>query len=89
MMEDNMLLQNYLKDKRYLECIQILRDKIIKYVVADIKKREPTFEFTTVNSLVSASSYYLYSNGIARTPRNSFVPRNRIRANRVFNIYLR
>lgn len=76
MMEDNMLLQNYLKEKRYVECIHILKEKIVNYVVSDIKKRVPDFKFTTVNSLVSASSYYLYSNGIARSFRNSIVSRN-------------
>lgn len=76
MMEDNVLLQNYLKNKRYLECIHILKEKIVNYVVSDIRKRDPKFKFTTVNSLVSASSYYLYSYGIARSLRNCVISRN-------------
>ena len=37
-MYDNQVLKNYLKDRNYDECISILKEKIVSFVINKIKK---------------------------------------------------
>lgn len=64
-MEDNYFKQ-YLYEKRYSECILILKNKIIKFVVDKIRKADITFEYTTVSSLITASDFYLKNSIISK-----------------------
>lgn len=58
-MYDNNVLLNYLKDRRYSTCISILKNKIIKSIILEIQKKDITYTFTTISSLISASNFYL------------------------------
>lgn len=58
-MYDNNVLLNYLKDRKYSTCISILKNKIIKYIILEIQKKDNTYTFTTISSLISASNFYL------------------------------
>ena len=58
-MYDNNVLLNYLKDRKYSACISILKNKIIKAIILEIQKKDNTYTFTTISSLISASNFYL------------------------------
>ncbi len=67
MVQDNkQLLKNYLIEKRYPECVSILKHKIVSFLINKIKHYDNTMEFTTVSSLVSACDFYLKNSSIAR-----------------------
>ena len=56
-MYDNNVLLNYLKDRKYSACISILKNKIIKAIILEIQKKDNTYTFTTISSLISASNF--------------------------------
>lgn len=57
--QDNKILRNYMLDKKYPECVYILKNKIISFVINKIKLYDSSIEFTTVSDLISASKIYL------------------------------
>ena len=65
MMEDNLILNNYIKEKRYDKCVSIIKDKIITVIIDQIKLKDSSINFTTLSDLVSASDFYLEDNSIA------------------------
>ena len=70
-MYDNQVLKNYLKDRNYDECISILKEKIVSFVINKIKKIDDTFDYTTVPDLVTASVFYLNDSIIALNLHNA------------------
>ena len=64
-MPDNDILKNYIKEKRYAECIAILKHKIAYYVINAIKQKDSSMDYTTVSDLISASNFYLNDSSIA------------------------
>ena len=64
-MQDNEILKNYMKERKYAECIAILKLKIVYFVVNAIKQKDSSFDFTTVSDLISASNFYLGDSSIA------------------------
>lgn len=64
-MQDNEILKNYIKEKKYSECIAILKLKIVYFVVNAIKQKDRSFDYTTVSDLISASNFYLNDSSIA------------------------
>ncbi len=63
---DNQTLKNYLFEKRYPECVSILKNKIVSFLLNKIKPYDDTIEFTTVSSLVTTCDFYLKDCSIAR-----------------------
>ena len=63
---DNQILKNYLLEKRYDECVSILKNKIISFLLDKIKLYDETIEFTTVSSLVTTCDFYFHDSSIAR-----------------------
>ena len=70
-MYDNQVLKKYLKNKNYDKCISILKEKIILFVINEIKKIDNTFDYTTVSDLVTASVFYLNDSIIALNLQNA------------------
>ena len=66
-MYDNILLKNYMREKRYLECIAILKKKIIEHVIKQIKSKDDSVSYTTISDLINLSDYYLNNSEIARS----------------------
>ena len=64
-MEDNQILKNYIREKRYNECISLLEKKIINFVINKIKEKDSTISFTTISDLISASDFFLKDSSIA------------------------
>ncbi len=64
-MEDN-LFKQYLHEKRYSECILLLKNKITDFVVSKIEEVDDTFEYTTVSNLITASDFYIKDSIIAK-----------------------
>ena len=58
-MEDNIVAKQLIQDKKYGECIKLVKDKIIKYVVNLIKKKDSTYEYTNVIELIEMSNYFI------------------------------
>ena len=64
-MQDNEILKNYMKERKYAECIAMLKLKIVYFVVNAIKQKDSSFDFTTVSDLISASNFYLGDSSIS------------------------
>lgn len=64
-MEDNQILNNYIKEKRYDKCISFVKDKIITFVIKQIQLKDDTINYTTISDLISASDFYLKDSSIA------------------------
>lgn len=64
-MEDNQILNNYIKEKRYDKCVSFIQNKIINYVLKQIQEKDDTINYTTISDLISASDYYLSDSSIA------------------------
>lgn len=65
MMEDNEILKNYIREKRYSDCISFLENKIINFVISEIQKKDSSIKFTTISDLISISDFYLQNNSVA------------------------
>lgn len=63
--QNNQILKNYMLDRKYTECISIIKNKIVSFIIAQIKFYDNSFEFTTVSDLISASRIYLKDTTIA------------------------
>lgn len=72
-MNDNQILKNYIKEKRYAECVAILKNKIVKFVVKQIQNKDNTIRFTTVSDLISASNFYLEDCSIAKSLKTALL----------------
>ena len=72
-MQDNEILKNYMKERKYAECIAILKLKIIYYIINAIKQKDSSFDFTTVSDLISASNFYLNDSSIAYRLDNALI----------------
>lgn len=72
-MYDNQILKNYMKDKKYEECISFLKKKIISFVIKDIKQINNTIDFTTVSDLITTSDLYLKDSRIARNLESALI----------------
>jgi len=64
---DNQILKNYFKDKRYDDCIRILKNKITTFVINQIQEKDSTISFTTVSDLISASEFYLGTSTVSQS----------------------
>ena len=42
-MTDNQILKNYMKEKKYLECINILKEKIVTHLIHKIRIKDKAF----------------------------------------------
>lgn len=58
-MEDNKKIKQFLQEKRYKECANILKNKIIEYITSLIKEKNPEFEYTNIIDLIELSEYYI------------------------------
>lgn len=65
MMEDNEILKNYIREKRYSDCVSFLENKIINFVIRKIQQKDSSIKFTTVSDLISISDFYLQNSSIA------------------------
>lgn len=63
--QDNKILRNYMLDKKYPECVSILKNKIVSFVINKIKLYDSSIAFTTVSDLISASRIYLKDTTVA------------------------
>ena len=59
MMEDNKLTKKLIQEKRYGECIKIIKDKIIEYIVSLIRNKDSSYEYTNVIELIEMSEHYI------------------------------
>lgn len=64
-MENNNAFKNYFYEKKYSECVLILKKKITNFVVSQIQEIDPAFDYTTVSDLIVASDFYLKNSVIA------------------------
>ena len=69
-LQNNQILINYMKDRKYTECVSILKNKIVSFVI------DNTIEFTTVSDLISVSEFYLGDSTIARALQNALIQEN-------------
>lgn len=60
MVEDNIVIKQLLESKKYKECINIIKNKIIEYIVGIIKKQAPYYEYTNIIDLIEISEQYIY-----------------------------
>lgn len=58
-MEDNSIIKEYLEQKKYDECTNILKTKIIDYIVDLIKEKCEDYEYTNIIELIEMSEYYI------------------------------
>lgn len=58
-MEDNKKIKQYLKEEKYNECSNILKRKIITYIVNLIKEKYKEYEYTNIIELIEMSNYYI------------------------------
>ena len=65
-----------MKDRKYTECVSILKNKIVSFVIDKIKSKDNTIEFTTVSDLISVSEFYLGDSTIARALQNALIQEN-------------
>ena len=75
-LQNNQILANYMKDRKYTECISILKNKIVSFVIDNIKSKDSTIEFTTVSDLISISEFYLGNSQIASDLQNALIQEN-------------
>ena len=75
-LQNNQILTNYIKDRKYTECISILKNKIVSFVIDKIKSKDSTIEFTTVSDLISVSEFYLGDSTVARALQNALIQEN-------------
>ena len=75
-LQNNQILINYMKDRKYTECVSILKNKIVSFVIDKIKSKDNTIEFTTVSDLISVSEFYLGDSTIARALQNAVIQEN-------------
>ena len=75
-LQNNQILTNYIKDRKYTECISILKNKIVSFVIDKIKSKDSTIEFTTVSDLISISEFYLGNSQIASDLQNALIQEN-------------
>lgn len=66
-MYDNILLKNYMKDRRYADCIALLKKKVVSHVINQLKTHDKSIDFTTVSDLINLSDTYLNNSEIARS----------------------
>lgn len=66
-MTDNQILKNYMKEKKYLECINILKEKIVTHLIHKIRIKDNSYQFTNVSDLCTASNFYLNNSTIAQS----------------------
>ena len=64
-MEDNEILKNYIKEYRYSECISLLKNKIVSYLINKIRTIDETINYTTISDLISLCDVYLNDSTIA------------------------
>lgn len=77
-MYDNEILKNYIKDKKYSECISILKGKIVTFLIDQIKQKDCSINFTTVSDLISVSDFYLRDSSIARSLESALMQGNQL-----------
>ena len=58
-MEDNKIAKQLIQDKKYDECIRIVKNKIIDYIVSLIREKDPDYEYTTIIDLIEMSEQYI------------------------------
>ena len=58
-MEDEEFFKKYLKDTNYNKCIEIIKNKIVIYIVNLIKNKKKDYEYTDIIDLIDASNKYL------------------------------
>ena len=58
-MEDNKILKELIQKRRYQECIDILKAKIIDYVVDLINDKGIEYEYTNIIDLIQLSECYI------------------------------
>ena len=75
-LQNNQILINYMKDRKYTECVSILKNKIVSFVIDKIKSKDNTIEFTTVSDLISVSEFYLGDSTVARVLQNALIQEN-------------
>ena len=75
-LQNNQILINYMKDRKYTECVSILKNKIVSFVIDKIKSKDSTIEFTTVSDLISISEFYLGNSQIASDLQNALIQEN-------------
>lgn len=77
-MYDNQILKNYMRDKKYSECVAFLKKKIVSFVINQIKLKDETVGYTTVSDLISLSDYYLKNSTIARNLQYALLQENQL-----------
>lgn len=75
-LQNNQILINYMKDRKYTECVSILKNKIVSFVIDKIKSKDSTIDFTTVSDLISISEFYLGDSHIASDLQNALIQEN-------------
>lgn len=75
-LQNNQILINCIKDRKYTECVSILKNKIVSFVIDKIKSKDNTIEFTTVSDLISVSEFYLGDSTVARALQNALIQEN-------------
>jgi len=58
-MEDNKVTKQLIQDKKYDECIKMVKDKIIEYIIDLIRQKDPSYEYTNIIELIEMSNYYI------------------------------
>ena len=58
-MEDNNIIKKYLEEKKYYECSNILKEKIINYIINLIKEKYEDYEYTNIIELIEMSEIFI------------------------------
>lgn len=75
-MSDNLILKNYIKEKKYTECVTILKNKIVTFLINQIQAKDTTIQFTTVSDLITLSNFYLKNSSIAKNLKTALLMEN-------------
>lgn len=64
-MLDNDILKNLFQNKQYNKCIDLLKNKIVAFVINQIQQKDSSIEFTTIPDLITVSDFYINDTSIA------------------------
>ena len=64
-MLDNDILKNLFQNKQYNKCIDLLKNKIVAFVINQIQQKDSSIEFTTIPDLITVSDFYINDSSIA------------------------
>lgn len=64
-MLDNDILKSHFQNKQYYKCVELLKNKIVSFVINQIQEKDSSIAFTTIPDLITVSDFYLDNSSVA------------------------